>query len=73
MKVFDVLSTMNSDALTSIEFADFSEPIVFDEVRKVKLNPKIDGLEVERIYPEYYKGMKQTGITVIVRAVASAG
>lgn len=70
MKVFDVLSTMNSDALTSIEFADFSEPIVFDEVRKVKLNPKIDGLEVERIYPEYYKGMKQTGITVIVKAVA---
>lgn len=73
MKVFDVLSTMNSDALTSIEFADFSEPIVFDEVRKVKLNPKIDGLEVEKIYPEYYKGMKQTGITVIVRAVANAG
>lgn len=70
MKVFDVLSTMNSDALTSIEFADFSEPIVFDEVRKVKLNPKIEGLEVERIYPEYYKGMKQTGITVIVKAVA---
>lgn len=70
MKVFDVLSTMNSDALTSIEFADFSEPIVFDEVRKVKLNPKIDGLEVEKIYPEYYKGMKQTGITVIVKAVA---
>ena len=62
MKVFDVLSTMNPDALTSIEFADFSEPIVFDEVSKVKLNPKID-------YPEYYKGMKQTGITVIVRKV----
>lgn len=40
MKVFDVLSTMNPDALTSIEFADFSEPIVFDEVCKVKLNPK---------------------------------
>ena len=55
MKVFDVLSTMNPDALTSIEFADFSEPIVFDEVSKVKLNPKIDGFEVERIYPEYYK------------------
>mgnify|MGYP001035908127 FL=1 len=70
MKVFDVLSTMNSDALTSIEFENFSEPIVFDEVRKVKLNPKIDGLEVEKIYPEYYKGMKQTGITVIVKAVA---
>ena len=43
---------------------------MFDEVRKVKLNPKIDGLEVEKIYPEYYKGMKQTGITVIVKAVA---
>ena len=69
MKVFDVLSTMNPDALTSIEFADFSEPIVFDEVSKVKLNPKIDGFEVERIYTEYYKGMKQTGITVIVRKV----
>lgn len=69
MKVFDVLSTMNPDALTSIEFADFSEPIVFDEVSKVKLNPKIDGFEVEGIYPEYYKGMKQTGITVIVRKV----
>ena len=69
MKVFDVLSTMNPDALTSIEFADFSEPNVFDEVSKVKLNPKIDGFEVERIYPEYYKGMKQTGITVIVRKV----
>ncbi len=73
MKVFDVLSTMNPDALTSIEFADFSEPIVFDEVSKVKLNPKIDGFEAERIYPEYYKGMKQTGITVIVKAEAKAG
>lgn len=73
MKVFDVLSTMNSDALTSIEFANFSEPIVFDEVRKIRLNPKISGLEVERIYPEYYKGMNQTGITVIVRTKVKAG
>lgn len=67
MKVFDVLSAMCPDALTSIEFEDFSEPIVFGEVSKIKLDSKIDGFEVERIYPEFYKGMKQTGITVIVR------
>lgn len=69
MKVFDVLSAMYSDALASIEFEGFSEPIVFGEVSKIKLDPQIDGFEVERIYPEYYKGMKQTGITVIVRRI----
>lgn len=70
MKVFDVLSIMNPDALASIEFANFSEPIVFGKVGAIKLNPKFDRFEVERIYPEYYKGNMQTGITVIVKAVA---
>ena len=68
MKVFDVLSTMNPDALTSIQLETFSEP--FGKVGAIKLNPKFDRFEVERIYPEYYKGNMQTGITVIVKAVA---
>ena len=53
MKVFDVLSTMNPDALTSIQLETFSEPIVFGKVGAIKLNPKFDRFEVERIYPEY--------------------
>lgn len=32
MKVFDVLSTMNPDALTSIQLETFSEPIAFGKV-----------------------------------------
>lgn len=70
MKVFDVLSTMNPDALTSIQLETFSEPIAFGKVGAIKLNPKFDRFEVERIYPEYYKENMQTGITVIVKAVA---
>lgn len=73
MKLFDVLSKMNPNALTSIEFADFSEPIMFGEVCKIKLDPKVDCFEVGMIYPEYYKGRNQTGITVIVRTIAKAG
>ena len=56
VKVFDVLSTMNPDALTSIQLETFSEPIVFGKVGAIKLNPKFDRFE--------------TGITVIVKAVA---
>lgn len=69
MKVFDVLSMMNPSALTSIQLETFSEPIMFGEVGKIKMNPKIDRFEVESIYPEYYKGNMQTGITVIVRQI----
>lgn len=42
MKVFDVLSTMNPDALTSIQLETFSEPIAFGKVGAIKLNPKFD-------------------------------
>ena len=41
MKVFDVLSTMNPDALTSIQLETFSEPIAFGKVGAIKLNPKL--------------------------------
>ena len=66
MKLFDVLSKMNPDSLTSIQFEGFAEPIMFGKVARMKPEPTVDCYTVKAIYPEYYKGSGQTGITVIV-------
>lgn len=42
MKVFDVLSTMNPDALTSIQLETFSEPIAFGKGVDSEVKGKTD-------------------------------
>lgn len=67
MKLFDLLQTMNPEALTSIEVEGFTEPLLFGEVKKLQFRSDVGAYEVDRIYPEYYKGRLQTGITVLVK------
>lgn len=66
MQVRELLMQMRGDLLVSVERTTSSEPVAFDEASRLLSKPVAD-CEVQSIYPEYYKGMRQTGITVKVR------
>lgn len=68
MKVQDLLLKLNPDQLVSIERPQSSEPIILDEASKL-LMKSVAQCEVVNFYPEFYKGMFQTGITIKVKGV----
>lgn len=68
MKVQDLLLKLNADQLVSIERPQSNEPIVLDEASKM-LMKSIAQSEVVKFYPEFYKGLFQTGITIKVKGV----